>query len=50
MATISNMSSMTRSRESWPAHRAKKRKRNRERKNIARAAQLKKDDEQSRKP
>lgn len=50
MATITNMSAMTRTPATWPAHRAKKRKRERERRSIARAAQLKKESEQSRRP
>lgn len=50
MASITNMSSMTRDRSSWPAHVAKKRRRKRERRTIARKAQEKRDLEQFRKP
>jgi len=50
VATITNMNAMTRDRSTWPAHRAKARKRNRERKVIARLAQAKRDTEQDRRP
>lgn len=50
MATITNMSAMTRDRSTWPAHKAKARKRNRERRAIAQKAQAAKDAEQDRRP
>ena len=48
MASISNMSAMTRDRSTWPAAKAKARKRKRERKAVARKGQDKRDQEQLR--
>lgn len=48
MAAITSMSAMTRSRETWPAHRAKARRRAKERKSIAAKAQRERDEKAGR--
>lgn len=50
MPSITNMSSMTRDRATWPAHKAKARKRKRERRTVARKAQRERDLAQIRRP